>query len=194
MREEEERQRQEGLASARDTLRELQRRQGEVSGELDRSGERPKGELETQWPVTRMKENTNARDAHKLEGQMRSLSPNAAARMQGAVKAMAEVVSAGEAGDYQTAETAADMAGRLLRQAESSAQQSQQKRRTRGLRRRVTGDNYYGQSVVGGDIETKREYQVDRRYREDILDEVQNADYDEDSRVLLENYLRAVIR
>ena len=58
----------------------------------------------------------------------------------------------------------------------------------------MTGDSYYGQSVVGGDIEIRREYQVDRRYREDILDEVQNAEYDEDNRTLLESYLRHVVR
>jgi hypothetical protein len=40
----------------------------------------------------------------------------------------------------------------------------------------------------------KREYQVDRRYREDILEEVQTSSYDEDNRILLENYLRQVVR
>ncbi len=193
-RETEEKERQEGLASARDQMRELQKRQGEISADLDRAGERPGGELEGQWPATRMKQNANVRDTKRLEGQLRSLSPTANARIQAAVQAMEQTGESGSGGNYALAESNSDLAGRLLRQAESAASQSQQKRRSRGRRRRVTGDNYYGQSVVGGDIEIKREYQVDRRYREDILDQVNESNVDEDSRVLLERYLREVIR
>ena len=192
--EEEEKARQEGLANARDVLRELQQRQGEVSQGLDRADERPRGSFTSDWPTLRMKQNTNARDTKRLESQMRALSPSSAARIGGAFTAMSEALESGDREDFQVAETASDLAGRLLRQAESAAQDSQQKRRSRGRRRRVTGDSYYGQSVVGGDIEIRREYQVDRRYREDILDEVQNAEYDEDNRTLLESYLRHVVR
>ncbi len=194
MREAEEKQRQEGLASARDQLKELQKRQGEISAELDRAAERPKDDLEGQWPATRMKENTNVKETRRLESQMRSLSPTANGRIQAAIEAMEGTLQNGSEGNYQLAESNSDLAGRLLRQAESAAQQSQQKRKNRGRRRRVTGDNYYGQSIVGGDIEIKREYQVDRRYREDILDEVQESTYDDENRALLENYLREVVR
>ena len=194
VREAEDQQRQQGLASARDTLKELQKRQGEISTELDRADLRPQEQLAAQWPTTKMKQNTNIKETHHLEGQMRSLSQNAAGRIQAAAKAMEAAVGAGNSLDFRSAESAADLSGRLLRQADSAAQQSQQKRRSRGRRRRVTGDNYYGQSVVGGDVEIKREYQVDRRYREDILDEVQSTSYDEENRTLLENYLRHVVR
>lgn len=194
VREAEEQARQEGLANARDVLRELQQRQGEVSQGLDRAGERPRGQLADEWPGLRMKQNTNIRDTRRLEGQMRALSPTSAARIGGALEAMDETMKQGDGEDFQVAESASDMAGRLLRQAESAAQDSQQKRRSRGRRRHVTGDNYYGQSVVGGDIEIRREYQVDRRYREDILEEVQSSQYDEENRALLENYLRHVVR
>ena len=194
MREDEDRQRQQGLASAKDTLKELQKRQGEISSALDRASEKSSEQLSDQWPSARMKQNTNIKETRALEGQMRALSPTSAMRIQGALEAMEQVVEAGSAADYRSAEAGADLAGRLLRQAESAAQQSQQKRRSRGRRRRVTGDNYYGQSVVGGDVEIKREYQVDRRYREDILEEVQSSGYDEENRALLENYLRRVIR
>jgi hypothetical protein len=193
-REEEERQRQEGLASARNTLRELQQRQGEVSAELDRAGERTKEQLDEQWTSTRMKQNANAKETKRLESQMRALAPNAGARIEAAHEAMEATLKAGDEGNYALGESSSDLAGRLLRQAERAASQSQQKRRSRGRRRRVTGDNYYGQSVVGGDIEIKREYQVDRRYREDILDEIQDANLDEEQRALLENYLRQIIR
>lgn len=193
-RESEEKQRQEGLASARNVIRELQKRQGEISTELDKADQRPKDQLDEQWPATRMKQNTNTRETKRLESQMRSLSPTAGERVKAASEAMEITNTNGTSGKYQMAESASDMAGRLLRQADSAAQQSQQKKRDRGRRRRVTGDNYYGQSVVGGDIEMKREYQVDRRYREDILEEIQTSSYDEDNRTLLENYLRHVVR
>lgn len=193
-REEEEKARQEGLANARDVLRELQQRQGEVSQGLDRSEEQPRGQLAAAWPTLRMKQNTNSRETKRLEGQMRSLSPTASTRISAAVTAMGEALEAGDREDFQVSETASDLAGRLLRQAESAAQDSQQKRRNRGRRRRVTGDSYYGQSVVGGDVEIRREYQVDRRFREDILDEVQSAEYDDENRTLLETYLRHVVR
>ena len=193
-REAEDQQRQQGLASARDTLKEIQKRQGEVSTELDRADQRPQEQLAAQWPTTKMKQNTNIKETRRLEAQMRSLSQSAAGRVQAAAKAMEAAVDAGNGQDFRSAETAADLSGRLLRQADSAAQQSQQKRRSRGRRRRVTGDNYYGQSVVGGDVEIKREYQVDRRYREDILDEVQSTSYDEENHTLLENYLRRVVR
>ena len=59
----------------------------------------------------------------------------------------------------------------------------------------MTSDQYYGSSVAGGDVEIRREYEVSRRYREDILDEVRRAtDSDGRDRELLENYLRKVIR
>jgi hypothetical protein len=193
-REAEEKQRQEGLASARDVIKELQKRQGEISGELDKADQKTKEQLEEQWPSTRMKQNTNAKETKRLESQMRSLSPTAGERIEAAAKAMEMTNEAGDGANYQMAESASDMAGRMLRQADSAAQQSQQKKRDRGRRRRVTGDTYYGQSVVGGDVEMKREYQVDRRYREDILEEVQTSSYDEDNRILLENYLRQVVR
>lgn len=193
-RESEEKQRQEGLASARDQMRELQKRQGEISAELDHAGDRSPSELENEWPATRMKQNANTKDTRRVESQLRSLSPQANQRIQAAIQAMEGTAENGNSNNFAMAETNSDLAGRLLRQAESAASQSQQKRRSRGRRRQVTGDNYYGQSVVGGDIEIKREYQVDRRYREDILQEVQNTAVDDENRVLLETYLREVIR
>ncbi len=194
MREEDDKARQQGLASARDALKELQKAQGEISSELDRASEREIDQLSDQWPSTRGKQHTNLKGTKALEGQLKALSPNAASRIQAAAEAMEQVIEAGSAADYRSAEAGADLAGRLLRQADSAAQQSQQKRRSRGRRRQVTGDNYYGQSIVGGDLEIKREYQVDRRYREDILEEVQTSQYDDENRALLENYLRHVIR
>ncbi|MEN9834850.1 MAG: hypothetical protein RL011_1043 [Pseudomonadota bacterium] len=194
MRDEDDKSRQQGLSSARDTLKELQKLQGEISAELDRASEREQDQLSDQWPGTRAKQNSNIKATKALEGQLKTLSPNAAMRIQAAGEAMEQVIEAGGAADYRSAEAGADLAGRLLRQADSAAQQSQQKRRNRGRRRRVTGDNYYGQSIVGGDLEIKREYQVDRKYREDILEEVQTSQYDDENRALLENYLRHVIR
>jgi hypothetical protein len=196
-REQQEKQRQEGLANAQNELKELQKRQGEISQKLDRSIEKmesQKEQLDEEWPATRMSQNANIKDTRRLENQLRSLSPTAGARIKAAIEAMEGTLENGNNGKYPVAESASDLAGRLLRQAESAAQNSQKRQRNRGRRRQVTGDNYYGQSVVGGDIEIKREYQVDRRYREDILQEVQSSNVEEENKVLLDNYLRQVIR
>lgn len=193
-REQQERQRQEGLASARNALRELQQRQGEVSAELDRADQKTPAQMSEQWISTKLKQASNVRDTKQLEGQMRALAPSAGARIEAAIKAMEATLDSGNQGNYAQSESNSDLAGRLLRQAERSASQSQQRRQSRGRRRRVTGDNYYGQSVVGDDIEINRNYEVERRYREDILDEIQDANLDEDQRALLENYLRQIVR
>ena len=190
--------RQQGLASARDELKEIQKRQGEISTSLDRAAEKKAEDLAKDWPAVRMSQSANEKAASGLEGKLRSISPGAGARIKAAAEAMEQTVKNGGEGNFGPAETFADQAGRLLRQADQAAkQQQQQSGRDRGRRRRVTGDNYYGQSVVGGDVEIKREYQVDRRYREDILDEVRNSGSggtDTENRSLLDNYLRQVIR
>jgi hypothetical protein len=193
-RSDQEKERQEGLANARNVLRELQKRQGEVSSELDRASERSQDELNQTWIGSRLKQNTNIKETKRVESQLRSLSPTAGARIQYAIDAMEQTNQTGDRGNFIDAESQSDLAGRLLRQADAAAQESQQKRRSRGGRRRVTGDNYYGQSVVGGDIEIRREYQVDRKYREDILDEVEQTQVNEEDRILLENYLRSIVR
>jgi hypothetical protein len=141
-----------------------------------------------------MTENSNIQAGQRVEGKLRMLSPQAAERMKAAVTAMSHTVEQGNADKFVPAESQADLAGRLLRQAQQAASQSQRDKQQRGRRRRVAGDNYYGQTIVGGDVEIKREYEVDRRYREAILDEVRSVNVNAEERSILENYLRQVIR
>jgi len=196
----EEEQRQEGLVSARNEIKELQRRQAEISTFLDRAKDQDSAELAQQWPSNRASQNTNMTGTKRLENQMRSIAPGAGERLTAAAEAMQITIDAGNASQFDNAESASDMAGRLLRQADNAAEQSQRSPMNRGRRRRVAGDNYYGQAVVGGDVEIKRDYQVDKRYREEILDEVrqtlgnQTINDSEENRHLLENYLRQVVR
>jgi hypothetical protein len=196
-REQAEKKRQEGLTSARNQLKELQRRQGQVSARLDRAASRKDEDMKDNWPSTRAMQNSNVEGTQGLEAQLRSLSPQASERVKASLEAMKITVESGNADAFAQAESAADMAGRLLRQAQSAAQKSQRQKRRRERRRRVTGDSYYGKQIVGGDVEIKREYAVDRRYREEILDEIstrkQSADSEEEAR-LLEDYLRRVVR
>lgn len=193
---EQEEKRQQGLSNAQNQLRELQKRQGVISAKLDRADNRDKDELKTQWPPVRMDQNTNIEAAGAVEAQLRSLSPQAGQRLKAAVDAMRLAVQSGGGEDFIQAESAADLAGRLLRQAESAASQSQQQQQRRGRRRRVTGDSYFGSQVAGGDVEIRRDYEVSRRYREDILDDVRNRGGERDAAddQLLENYLRKVVR
>ena len=187
-----EQQRQQGLADARNQLKEIQKLQNTISSSLDRAGIRERGEMSDRWPSVRMKENTNIEATSRLERKMRSLAPGSAKRLHAALQAMELTKENGNQQNFVQAESFSDLASRLLRQAAKSSSQQQQQRRRR--RRRVTGDQYYGQAVHGGDVEINREYQVDKRYREDILDEIQSSDVDESNRVLLDNYLRRVVR
>ena len=84
-----------------------------------------------------------------------------------------------------------------MRKADSAARKDQKKKRQRGRRKRSQSNKYYGNQIVGGDIAIQREYNVDRRYREDIIEEVQksqDANLDTEDQQLLDNYLRQVIR
>jgi hypothetical protein len=188
-------QRQQGLADARNNLRQLQKRQGKISQKLDRAANRSEQSMSDQWGSIRMEQNANISGTEKLEAQLRSLSPLAAERIKAALESMELTVKAGNDKAFVQAESASDLAGRLLRQADSAARRSQQQRESRGRRRRVTSDQYYGSPVAGGDIEIRREYQVNPRYREEILEQVRRAQQqgEKDDR-LLESYLRKVIR
>ena len=189
--------RQKGIANARDKLRELQKRQGKISSTLDRADTREQSEISKKWPSSRMDQNANLKNTKSLEAEMRSLSPRAAERIKAAWKSMEKVLEAASKEDYRTAETASDLAGRLLRKADSAAKKDQKKKRQRGRRKRAESNKYYGNQIVGGDVEIKREYKVDRRYREDIIEDVQNqrnSSLDQDDQKLLDNYLRQVIR
>lgn len=193
-RKQQEQKRQQGLANARNELRELQVEQGKISQKLDKAAERDKSEIADSWMTTRMKQKTNASKTGQLEAKMRALSPEAAARVKAAQKAMENAIETGDGERFVEAESYSDVAGRLLRQASKSTQRSQKQKRRSGRRRRVAGDNYYGQSIVGGDVEIKREYKVDRQYREDILDEVSRSGASDEDRDLMENYLRKIVR
>jgi hypothetical protein len=197
LRKQKEEQRQQGLADARNQMRELQRRQGSISTKLDRAAERSKEQMEENWNSARLDQNSNIKSTKELEGQMRSLSPEAGERVKAAAEAMEATVAAGNEGQFEDAETSSDIAGRLLQQADNAARQSQQENQQRGRRRRVSSDQYYGNQVTGGDVDLKRNYQVNRRYREDVLNDIRDLKRQESSEeadTLLEDYLRRVIR
>ena len=190
--------RQQGLADARNILKLIQKTQEGVSKGLYKADER-RSEVEKAWPTVRMDQNNNIKAASSLELKLRALSPTAGDRIAYAVKSMKMVVDRGQEDEFVVAESASDMAARLLHQAESAARKAQQQEeRQRGSRRRVSGDKYYGNQVIGGQVEIRHEYEVSRMYREDILDDVQkfreqhpdNRQYDG----LLDDYLRAIVR
>lgn len=195
-RKEENDKRQQGLASARNEIRELQQKQAEISQGLDRAAE--KTSLGDDWAPLRMKQNSNVTATRKLEGTTRSLSPQAAERIKLAAESMQLTLDSGENGDYINAESASDLAGRLLRQADAAAQRSQDGGNDRGRRRRVTSDQYYGSTIAAGDLEIQRSYEVQKKYREEILDEAQEFMSDEntseDKRRAIEQYIREVVR
>ncbi len=196
-RQQQEQKRQKGLANAQDQLRELQKRQSLISSKLDKASERQAKDLEESWASVRLEQNSNIKGTRELEGQLRSLSPGAGERMKAALDAMESTIGGGNSQKFVEAESASDFAGRLLQQAESAARKSQQEQGKRGRRRRVTSDQYYGNQVDGGDVDLRRDYEVNRRYREDVLDDVRQIKRGETSEqddAVLEDYLRKVVR
>lgn len=185
--------RQHGLASAQQKLHDLQKRQDKISGILDKSSQGNLSDLQENWPTTRLHQNTNLKEAQHLVAEMQSLSPQAGVRIQAATDAMGLSLEQGDSRNYVKAESFSDLAGRLLREARKAAMEAghgQGQRR----RRRVSGDRYYGQSVHSGDLEMSRDYQVDQRYREDVLNEVLSIDQNKEDSQYLEEYIRKIIR
>ncbi|MBI2603335.1 MAG: hypothetical protein HYW48_09795 [Deltaproteobacteria bacterium] len=191
-REAREQERQKNLLSAQEELQELQKRQLQVSSQLDHSTTRSQDELAKQWPVARTHQNTNIKDAKRLESQLLAVSPKSANRLGAALEAMKQTADSGNEGSFIKAESFSDLAGRLLRQANKAA--TQQERSRRGSRNRVTGDNYYGQAIIGGDIVIEHEYQVAPRYRQEVLDEILESGYEGEDRSVLNNFLRRILR
>lgn len=184
-------QRMAAMVAAANQLRALQRKQGEVSSALDRATERS-AEIATNWPMVRVKQNSNAKDTAKLGGQVSALAPLLGMRIRAAREAMDHTMKAGDSERYVVAESYADLAGRLLRKALKESAKEQRRTMAR-QRRRIAGDSYYGQSVLGGDVSVEHSYRVDRRYREDILNAIQRQENSEDQ-LLLESYLRKLVR
>ena len=190
-------QKRQGIANARNALRKLQQAQGKVSQKLDRAAAQKAEELKENWPSTRMEQNGNIKGTRQLEAQLKSLSPMAAERIEAARKSMQMTVESGNQGNFPIAETSADLAGRLLRQADSAAQRSMQQNQNRGRRRRVASDQYFGSPVAGGDVEIRQDYSVNPRYREEIIDDVRRLKSGQEKPQndrLLEDYLRQVVR
>ena len=183
---------QQVLNNAQDKLKEMQQRQTAISTYLDKAAQRETAVLQRGWTTTRMRQNTNVKAAAPLVRRLQTVSPLAAVRLQSAVRAMQATVASGEQQEFVMAESHADLAGRLLRHTRTATRQRLPSRRQR--RRRISGDRYHGRSVIGGYIELQRDYRVNRKYREDILEEIRRSNLLEKHRDLLDAYLRKVIR
>jgi hypothetical protein len=187
-----EQERQQGVANARNELREIQQRQDQISSSLDRASENPSDEMSRKWAAARPQQNSNIKQSKGLLQKLKALAPNAGERLERAIEAMDQTASTAEASQWAQAEQAADLAGRLLRDADQAASKSQ-KNQERGRRRKTGGDDYHGTSI-GGQVEIKRQYEVNPRYREDILREIDSDSSSSEDRLLLDNWLRQVVR
>jgi hypothetical protein len=188
-----ERERQQGLANARNDLKEIQQRQDQISQALDRAAQRPTSDLSEKWPAARTNENTNVKQSTTLLNRLRELSPQAGERLEAAIKAMNETITTGESAQFTQAEGLSDLAGRMLRDAASAASSSQKQQKDRGRRRKNNGDDYHGNSI-GGQVEIKSEYRVDPKFREEILRDVEGEMNSEENRNILDGWLRQVVR
>ena len=106
---------------------------------------------------------------------------------------MLKTIEKGEEEQFNVAESNADMASRLLRQADQAAKKSQRgKRQKKQRRRRTNGDKYYGRSIE--DLKVRYDYEVDEIYRDALIQQIDEMRDDQANKKLLENYMREVIR
>jgi len=191
-----ERKKQKSFTSAQNTLLDLRRRQDNISSYLDKSTNKSPKTLLENWPVIYMKQNTNIKDIQLLIQKIQSLLPKSALRLTAALERMKNVTNFIKKEKFVLAETSSDQASRLLRQAESQARKERRNasQHNKRRRRRLNGDHYYGRALFGGDIDIKHDYKVDKRYREDILNDVLLFHQEGDDESLLKSYLRRMIR
>ena len=187
--------RQKALSNAQNALKELQKRQSEVSKILDRAQTKNKKDLSFQWPTAKAIQGSNQKKTTQLENQLRAHSPRAARRIKAAAQSMDRVMKSGANDDFVKAESHSDYANRLLRQAQSAAQQEQRKNGSgRRKRRRVGGDNYHGQRIKGDVKFNVGGYEVDKLYRELILDRAMGNSMNDDEAKFMNQYLRQIVR
>ena len=174
---------------AQNTLQELQKRQGQISRYLDKAEQRH-DELLLGWGMTRLQQNSNIKQGWQLADQLRQISAVAAARLQGAVTAMRDTLTHGNNQQFVDAESNSDLASRLLRDSRNA---TRQQFNSRGRRRRLSGDRYYGQAV-SGTVQLPRGYRVNDKYRQEVLEDINNSNLRQHHRQLLDNYLRRIVR
>ena len=178
--------------AAQQELKTMQKRQALISKALDKAEQQRQHNLRASWTTLRRQQNSNIKQARRLQSQLTQVSRLAAVRMQAAVQAMQEVKTCGDKQKFICAESNSDLAGRLLHQT-NNATRSRQPRPQRQARQ-IVGGNYFGQSITSGKIELQSDYKVNRRYREDILEQIQNSNLLEKHPDLLDSYLRKVLR
>ncbi len=193
-REEKEQKRQQGLANAQNQLRKLQKTQDEISKSLDKASTRSAEEVEDAWTLAGLKQKSNIQDTKRLEAEMRAVSGRVGERLQAAIEQMKNTEQKADEQKFADAESSSDMAARLLRNAESIAKQQSQRRQNGKRRRRRSGENYYGSSVLGGDVKVRYEYEVDERYRGKVLDALRGTAESEEDRAVLDSFLRKILR
>ncbi len=184
---------QKAMANAANKLKELQRNQGDISGRLDRADVRQE-EISKEWNATASAQEKNKKSTQSLVAEMAAMSREAAKRLEAASEAMGETMKSGSTKNFTAAESMSDMAARLLNQSQKSLQEKQQEQgREPRKRRQISGDNSFG-NQVSGTVDLKREYAVDKKYREEILDSINETPAAKDDLPLINNYLRKTVR
>lgn len=193
-REQKEQKRQQGLANAQNQLRKLQKTQDEISKSLDKASTRSKEDVEDAWSISSLKQKSNIQDTKRLEAGMRAVSGRVGERLKAAIDQMTNTEGKAEGQQFAEAEAHSDLAARLLRNAESIAKQQSKRREEGKRRRRRSGENYYGSSVLGGDVKVRYEYEVDAKYRGKVLDALRGTAESEEDRAVLDTFLRKILR
>ena len=192
--------REKSMASFKEELKKLQKQQDDISKDLDKANQpERKIKISSDEAFIRLKQTSNISGTKSLKMKMSSFMPKTKTRLDLAIDAMNQVVEKLDSKDYVTAESFSDLASRLLRDSESSAQREQRQSRGNRSRRKISSSNYHGQAIIGRDIEIIHRYTVDKKYRDNIMEDIQNelrnsSDLDSETKSYLKNYLKQVVR
>ena len=190
-----EKEKNKAIAQGRDEIKVLRKTQAEISTRLDHKDPTQKKITSKTWPSIRILQAKNKEQSLQVAKKMENFSALATRRLHGASEQMALTIQQGDGKNEMEAENASDAAARLLIIADQAAAEEQgRSKRERGRRKRITGNNYFGQAISGGDVDFTRNYQVDKKFREDILEHIDTSGLDETERKVLDDYVRDVVR
>ena len=180
-------------------LRALRQRQAELSSFLDQSEKASPDKIKEQWRVNQMKQQQNIDDTQSVNSEIKRITGEASERLNAAKQSMELVLSSVDGGSIPKAESASDLAARYLRDAASQLQKKAD-RPDRGNRKKGDARNseYYGNHLERAYLDIQRQYEVDKRYREDILDqysrEKNESDLSDSEGELIQQYLKGIVR
>ena len=148
------------------------------------------------WSAIKSEQVATMTQGQELLKMLRQLQNFKGERLDQALRTMSQVVQAGDEHNYAEAELRSDQASRLLREGADQVRRRRanmnQQRRDDQARSQPHGDEFYGAAVL--DFTNDEVHEVDKFYREDILQDVNSQSQSVEDQTLKSRYLREILR